>query len=334
MNRRAFISFFRSTSSTLRNRGFATFCPRKHPQINLQMDSPYVPTDFKPFRLGLVQLLSGMDKMDNLKNARTKVLEAAKNGANIVVLPEIFNSPYSVAHFREYAEDFVTTSHSPSYDALSQMAKDAKVYLFGGSIVELDNDKVYNTALVFSPDGSLLGKHRKMHLFDVDIPNGIRFIESEVLSPGNAMTMVQTEFGKFGMGICYDIRFPELAMIAARNGCAGMIYPSAFNTTTGPLHWELLARSRAVDNQIFVALCSPARNMDASYHAYGHSMAVDPYGKILAEAQEGPAIIYADINPTTMEVCRRAIPLYTQRRFDMYTQVQEQEASKENRGKQ
>ncbi|TPX39720.1 hypothetical protein SeMB42_g06274 [Synchytrium endobioticum] len=132
--------------------------------------------------------------------------------------------------------------------------------------------------------GELAATHRKLHLFDIDVAGRLKFTESEVLSAGSALTHVQTDYGKLGIAICYDIRFPELAMIAARKGCVAMLYPGAFNTVTGPLHWELLGRSRALDNQFYVACCSPARDVNfKDYQAYGHSMIVDPMGQVMAE---------------------------------------------------
>jgi len=135
-----------------------------------------------------------------------------------------------------------------------------------------------------------------VHLFDIDVPGKIRFQESEVLTGGESLTDFDSEYGKIGVAICYDVRFPEMAMVAARRGSVAMIYPGAFNLTTGPLHWELLARARAVDNQIYVAMCSPARDMNASYNAWGHSTIVDPNGEIIAKAGEGEEIIYADLS--------------------------------------
>ena len=132
--------------------------------------------------------------------------------------------------------------------------------------------------------------------------------------------MVSTPWGNLGVGICYDVRFPELASILSRSGdiCA-MVYPGAFNLTTGPLHWELLARGRAVDNQIYVALCSPARDMTASYNAFGHSTVVDPNGEVVVKAGVDEEIVYADLDPKRLGDIRLGIPVTTQRRFDVYT---------------
>ncbi|KAL1915077.1 uncharacterized protein VTP21DRAFT_7558 [Calcarisporiella thermophila] len=274
------------------------------------------------FKLALIQLAVGSDKNVNVRNARAKVLEAAERGANVVCLPECFNSPYGTSYFPEYAEPIPS---GPTVQALSQMAKDANVYLIGGSIPEREETtgNLYNTCTIFDPKGELVAKHRKIHLFDIDIPGKIRFQESETLSAGNNLTHFSTVYGKIGIGICYDIRFSEMASIAARKGCIAMIYPGAFNTTTGPMHWELLQRARAVDNQFFVAACSPARSEDATYQAWGHSTIVNPKGEVIATTLEKPDIIYGDIDPELIEKCRMEIPVTMQRRYDVYTETQE-----------
>ena len=270
----------------------------------------------------------GADKAHNLTHAREKVLEAAKEGAEIIVLPECFNSPYGCDYFPSYAETLLPSppskEQSPSFHALSAMAAETKCYLVGGSIPELDTKtkKYFNTSLTFSREGKLLTTHRKVHLFDIDIPGKITFKESEVLSPGNKVTIVDLpEYGKIAIAICYDIRFPELAIIAARKDAFALIYPGAFNTTTGPLHWKLQGQARAMDNQVYVALCSPARDLNASYHAWGHSLVCDPMAKVLVEAGEGEEIVYAELDGGKIEETRKGIPIYGQRRFDVYPDV-------------
>lgn len=285
----------------------------------------------RPVTLALVQLAATADKAQNLSHARAKALEAVKqHDAKIVVLPECFNSPYGVKYFPKYAETLLpsppTKEQSPSFHALSSLAKETQTYIIGGSIPEREpeTDKLYNTSLTFSPSGDLLATHRKVHLFDIDIPGKIRFIESDALSPGNKVTIVDLpEYGKVGIAICYDVRFPELAMIAARKGAFLLLYPGAFNTTTGPLHWELQARARAVDNQVYVALCSPARDMQADYHAWGHSMIVDPNAEILGELDEKEGTVAAELTGDKIEETRKGIPVTTQRRFDVYPDVSE-----------
>lgn len=280
-------------------------------------------------KLALVQLASGASKTHNLQNARTKVLEAAQQGANLVVLPECFNSPYGTKYFDTYAETLLPSppseSQSPTFHALSRLAKDAGVYLVGGSIPERDPSdatKLFNTSLTFSPTGALLATHRKVHLFDIDIPGKIKFKESDVLSPGNKITLVDLpEYGKIAVAICYDVRFPELATIAARKGAFLLLYPGAFNLTTGALHWELLARARATDNQVFVGLCSPARDMQAEYNAWGHSMVVDPNAEVLGQLGEDEGTLIQELKAGKIEEVRKGIPLYQQRRFDVYPDV-------------
>ena len=283
-----------------------------------------------PVKLALIQLATTADKAHNLSHARTKVLEAAKAGARIVVLPECFNSPYGTKYFQQYAETLLpsppSASQSPTYHALSQLARDSNAYIVGGSIPELEasSKKLYNTSLTFAPSGELLATHRKVHLFDIDIPGKIRFEESEVLSPGNKVSLVELpEYGKVAVAICYDVRFPELATIAARKGAFLLLYPGAFNLTTGALHWELQARARAMDNQVYVGFCSPARDMEAEYHAWGHSMVVDPNAEILGELDEKEGVVMAELRAERIEEVRKAIPLETQRRFDVYPDVSE-----------
>ncbi|KAF8226206.1 carbon-nitrogen hydrolase [Tricholoma matsutake] len=292
---------------------------------------------FKQFTLALIQLGNiGPDKSANLNHARKMILKAAapekQNKPDLIVLPECFNSPYGHIHFPVYAENIgftagqpydISKSESESVKMLSSIAKETGVWLVGGSIPERDmaDNNVYNTCTVYNPKGDLIALHRKVHLFDIDIPGKIKFKESETLTGGKNMNFFDTDFARIGLGICYDIRFPELAMISARQGCHVLIYPGAFNMTTGPLHWELLQRGRAVDNQVYFSMCSPARDMSVGYHAWGHSMIVDPMGKVVNEAAEGEEIIYGRIDPEMMEDARSGIPVTRQRRFDVYPDV-------------
>lgn len=291
-----------------------------------------VPTPLlkQDLKVALIQLLPGANKAANLEQTRNKIRRAAGMGAKLVVLPECFNSPYGTDHFPEYAEVLPEEGQdgdSETFKALKELAVQHEIYLLGGSIPERESasGKLYNTSLTFSPNGTLIGKHRKVHLFDISIPGKIHFQESLVLSPGEKITIVDLpEYGKIGVGICYDIRFPELAMISARkHGVFAMFYPGAFNLTTGPLHWELLARARAVDNQIFVGVVSPARSQphDPGYKAYGHSMMVDPNGEILTEALHGEELLVQDLEAGRIEEVRQGIPVYQQRRWGVYPDV-------------
>lgn len=277
---------------------------------------------------------SGPNKAQNLANARQKVLSAAAEGASLIILPECFNSPYSTAKFREYAEPLSPSpdpERSPSFVALAQMARDTHAFIVGGSVPECDESgKIYNTCAVYSPQGKLLAAHRKMHLFDIDVPGGMCFHESDTLSAGNQTTVVDLEgYGRIGLGICYDMRFAEPSTIAARQGAFALIYPSAFNTTTGPLHWELLGRARAVDNQVFTILCSQSRDPTSSYPAWGYSMVVNPMGQLISGTDEKETIIYAVLEPEAIQKSRQAIPITSQRRFDVYPDINQVDTRKE-----
>ncbi|NXP70781.1 NIT2 amidase, partial [Ramphastos sulfuratus] len=282
------------------------------------------------FRLALIQLHVSAVKSDNLQRACELVREASAKGAKLVALPECFNSPYGTQYFKEYAEKIP----GDSTQKLSEVAKECSIYLVGGSIPEEDGGKLYNTCTVFGPDGAMLAKHRKVHLFDIDIPGKIQFKESETLSPGNSFSMFDTPFCKVGLGICYDIRFAEMAQIYGQKGCQLLIYPGAFNLTTGPAHWELLQRGRkkknlwaglptfsehrAVDNQVYVATVSPARDEKASYVAWGHSTVVNPWGEVIAKAGAEETVVYTDIDLKKLAEIRQQIPILSQKRCDLY----------------
>ncbi|XP_058812739.1 omega-amidase NIT2-like [Topomyia yanbarensis] len=270
------------------------------------------------FRIALLQLKVGANKAENVKNALLKIRSAAQeHGARIVALPECFNSPYGTQHFAQYAEEIPAGETSQS---LSAVAKQLGIYLIGGTIPEKigTENKIYNTCTVWSPEGSLMATYRKIHLFDIDIPGGITFRESDVLTGGEQLAVIPVDGAKIGIGICYDIRFDELARIYRNQGCDMLIYPGAFNMKTGPLHWELLARARATDTQSYVATISPARDKSAGYVAWGHSMVVDPWAKVVASAKEGEEMVLADVNLKTVDEVREQIPIFRQRRTDLY----------------
>ncbi|XP_061484210.1 omega-amidase NIT2 isoform X2 [Rhineura floridana] len=266
------------------------------------------------FRLALIQLRVSAAKTENLNRACDLVKSAAGQGAKLVVLPECFNSPYGTKYFPEYAEKIP----GESTQKLSEIAKECGIYLIGGSIPEEDAGKLYNTCPVFGPDGTMLAKHRKIHLFDINVPGKIQFQESETLSPGDRFSVFDTPYCKIGLGICYDIRFAELAQIYTQKGCQLLVYPGAFNLTTGPAHWELLQRGRAVDNQVYVATASPARDEKASYIAWGHSTVVNPWGEVIAKAAMEETVIYADIDLKKLAEVRQQIPILSQKRSDLY----------------
>lgn len=296
-----------------------------------------------PLRVALCQFPVTESKEVNHATARDYLDRAASQGAQLIVLPEIWNAPYATLAFPEYAEviedrkgsSSSLSSSSPSANLLREKALEHGVWIVGGSIPERvlnsdgsDNDKIYNTCLVFDPRGNLVAKHRKVHLFDINVPGGITFYESDTLSPGNTLSHFTTpDWGDIGLGICYDIRFAEYAMLLCQlhETCRILIYPGAFNLTTGPAHWELLQRARAVDNQCFVLTASPARTEAPkeagkypNYTAWGHSSVVSPWGDVVATIDEQPGIVVADLDLTQADSVRRSIPIRQQKRHDLY----------------
>lgn len=267
--------------------------------------------------VGLCQMRVTDNKEQNLKKAKEMINKACEKGAEFIVLPEMFNCPYNNKYFRKFAETF---PNGETLKMLSTIAKDKNIYLVGGSIPEKDHEgKIYNTSFVFNNLGELIGKHRKIHLFDIDVEGGVKFKESDVLSPGNNITVFDTHFGKMGVAICYDIRFPELIRLMTLKGAEIIIIPAAFNMTTGPAHWELTMRARALDNQVYLLANSPARDETFSYVAYANSLIVDPWGKILGKLDEKEGILIGEIDILKVSKIREQLPLLKHRRTDLYS---------------
>ncbi|MDR2296020.1 MAG: carbon-nitrogen hydrolase family protein [Clostridiales Family XIII bacterium] len=266
------------------------------------------------FKLALCQMKGHTEKAAAHAAACTHIREAAGNGARVIGLPEIWNCPYSNKYFRAFAED----EAGESVRLMARLAKENGVWLIGGSIPELADDKIYNTCYIFSPEGQRIGKYRKIHLFDIDVKGSVRFMESETLSAGDRRTLIDTEFGKIGVAICYDVRFPELFTAMAADGARLIVLPGAFTVPTGAAHWELLMRARALDNRIYFAACSPARDLKAPYHAYGHSCIVTPWGDFCGKTDARESIVYGDIDFDYLEEIRAQIPLQNQRRPEAY----------------
>ncbi len=291
--------------------------------------------------VALVQLCAGEDPGANRRHAEVW-LEQAMQGApglktpRLVMLPEVWNSPYAVDRFVAFAEPIpepgvqLVGGPSESLAMVARLARRHGVSVIAGSIPEEGSDgRTYNTATVIDPQGVLLAKHRKLHLFDVDVPGGICFRESDSLSAGDSLTFLSGAADPLGTGlseppslgllICYDIRFPELALLMQQHhGCNLLACPAAFNTTTGPRHWHLVMRARAMDTQCFLLACSSARPQGEGYPSYGHSLVVDPWGAVIAEAGESEQVLHAALDLSQVAVARQAIPTSVQRRHDIY----------------
>jgi len=261
------------------------------------------------YKIALCQFAAGADKKENLRRAAETVSEAARSGACVVSLPEIWNSPYDMKALGSYAEP----QDGPSAELMSELAKEHGIYLIGGTIPEsTDTDKVFNTSFVFGPDGSVIAKHRKVNLYDVDIERGLRFKESDFFSAGDGVTVFDTEFGKMGVAVCFDVRFPGMFREMKDAGAHIVFLPASFNMTTGPVHWDILMKGRALDNQFYMAVCSPARDLAAPYVSWGHSCVATPWGEYCACADARETIVYADIDIDYMNKIRQELPIGNQ----------------------
>ncbi len=176
----------------------------------------------------------------------------------------------------------------------------------------------FTTLICLDRNGELIAKHRKVHLFDIDVKNGQRFKESDTLSAGDKITVFDTEYGKCGLCICYDYRFPEMGRRMALAGAKMIFVPAAFNMTTGPAHWELMFRSQSLNNQVFSVGTSPARDEGYSYVAYGHSIVTNPWGEIVDQMDEKEGIQVTEIELDEVEEIREQLPLLRHRRSEIY----------------
>ena len=274
-----------------------------------------------PIKIALCQMNVVDNKDKNIEKAIQMIKESKKQGADLAVLPEMFNCPYENEKFIEYAEKL---EDSQTLKEIAKIAKEENIHVLAGSIPELvkddenDIESIYNTAVFFDNNGKQLGKHRKMHLFDIDVKGKIYFKESDTLSAGNDFTIINTDLATIGIGICYDIRFVELSRIIALEGAEILIFPGAFNLTTGPAHWELLFRSRALDNQVYAIGVAPALDEDASYNSYGHSIAVNPWGEVIEELDYSEELKIVEIDLDEIKRVREEIPVLKNRRVDLY----------------
>jgi predicted amidohydrolase len=265
------------------------------------------------FLASAVQMLASDDKTANLKEAQRWIRHAAVQGARVVVLPEVFIWRGNKKFEREFAEPIP----GPTSTAMAELARELGIYLLAGSILEATSasDKAYNTSLLFDPAGALLASYRKIHLFDVDLANGVSLRESETRAHGGDIVVAQTEFGTMGLSVCYDLRFPELYRGHADQGADLIFVPSAFTAFTGQAHWEALLRARAIENQVYVIAADQFGKSAKSFECHGHSMIVDPWGKILAELADGPGVIAAEIDLEYLAKVRAELPALKHRKL-------------------
>lgn len=256
------------------------------------------------------------DNLDStLENITNHLKKLENEKFDMIVLPEMFNCPYKTSNFPVYAE----TEGGRTHQFLSEIAKKFHSYVVGGSIPEKDEEnRIFNTSFVFDRNGNQIEKHRKVHLFDIEVEGGQSFKESDTLSSGNKITTFETEFGIVGLAICYDFRFPEVSRIMVDRGAKIIVVPAAFNMTTGPAHWEILFRTRALDNQVYTIGTAPARDLSSCYTSYGNSIIVSPWGDIIEKLDEKEGIIICDLDLKKVEKVRNELPLLKHRRKDIY----------------
>lgn len=266
------------------------------------------------FTAAICQIRTETDRQLNIEKAEHMVAKAAELGAEVICLPEMWSCPYSAKYFRPFAE----MGHQDIVTAMSSWAKKLGILLIGGSVPETEDGKIYNTCFVFDENGEQIARHRKIHLFDVDLP-GMRFAESHTFSPGNEITVFDTKYGKMGCAVCFDVRFPELFRSMARRGAKVIFLPAQFNMTTGPSHWDMALCSRAVDNEVYMVGASAARSPGFSYECWGHSLFADPLGAIIAQLDEKEDILCAEIDLDNVDYARHALPTFLHLREDVYT---------------
>ncbi|MCC9607445.1 carbon-nitrogen hydrolase family protein [Blastopirellula sp. JC732] len=266
-----------------------------------------------PWVAAAVQMNAGEDKEANLQTAERLIAEAADKGAQLVVLPELFNFLGRLEELAEQAEplDGITATR------MREAAQKHQIFLVAGSFAERReaDDRVYNTSLFFDPKGSQIGLYRKIHLFDVELPD-VHVQESKFVAPGELSSTVETELGGVAQAICYDLRFPELPRSLELEKVACLALPAAFTAKTGAAHWQVLIRARAIENQLFVIAANQFGQYVSGIQSYGHSLIVDPWGTVLAAASgDAEAVITAEISLAKLREVRQHMPTLHHRRL-------------------
>jgi predicted amidohydrolase len=257
------------------------------------------------FVAAAVQLCAGSEKTENLAKAESLVEQAVRSGARLVVLPEVFLWRGARGEERSQAEAIP----GPSTARLADLARRHKLHLLAGSLLEqTDTEKVFNTSLLFDPHGDIIGRYRKTHLFDIDLPGHVTMRESDTRAAGNEVVTVPTELGVIGMTVCYDLRFPELYRRLTLAGAEIITIPSAFTFPTGAAHWEILVRARAIENQVYVIAPDQVGPSPSGHIDFGGSLIVDPWGKPLAHAGDREMVIFAEIDRDYQQKVRRDLP--------------------------
>ena len=259
------------------------------------------------FRLACVQVNAGNEIAPNVAAASALVREAADRGADFISLPECVAliEPDRPALRRKISAE----ADHPALAAFSDLARETARWLHVGSLPVLAGDgRIANRTFLLDPKGAVAAKYDKIHMFDVDLANGESYRESDTYRPGEAAVVADTPFGRFGLTICYDVRFPRLYRDLAEAGAEFIGVPSAFTRTTGRAHWHVLLRARAIETGCWIFAAAQCGDHAAGRQTYGHSLIVDPWGEVVAEADEEPGVIIAEIDPARVAAARRSVP--------------------------
>jgi len=266
-------------------------------------------------KVAVVQMNSRADVRQNLDAAERLVREAAGDGARLVVLPECFAYLGPEEGKLSIAEPL--PAGGPILERCTELAKELSVELVLGGFWERGEDAshVYNACVWLASDGAVESIYRKIHLFDVDLPDGTRVFESETVLPGDELVVVDACFGKLGLSVCYDLRFPELYRGLVERGAIALAIPAAFTLTTGKDHWHVLLRARAIESQSYVLAAAQTGWHFDNRNSYGHALIADPWGTVLAECGEGEGFVAATIDPDMVERIRASLPSLKHRRL-------------------
>lgn len=265
----------------------------------------------KSFNIALIQLNSTDNTNDNL-NKISELVETASKKADLVILPEHADG------IGKNDKAFTVKVPSERTDFFSDLARDNGIYLHCGSVTEdSDSDKPFNTSILFSPNGEIIAKYSKMHLFDIDLPDKTGCRESNTTSAGNKIIVANTELGNIGLSICYDVRFPELYRKMAIMGADLMIVSANFTAQTGKTHWKPLLQARAIENTCYIAGVNQC-GTKPQFEAYGHTMLISPWGEIIGELENEEGILYGKIDSEILSKTRQDIPSLKNRRKDIY----------------
>jgi predicted amidohydrolase len=260
----------------------------------------------EPYLAAAVQMSSGADRAANVARATALVREAAARGARLVVLPEVFAWRGPRGDEAAVAEPIP----GPVTEAFAALARESGIHICMGSILEAGPDRscTYNTSCVIGPDGALLARYRKLHLFDVDLPGRVSVRESDTRAPGADVVVVPTALGTLGLSICYDLRFPELYRRLVGAGAEVLLVPSAFTFTTGAAHWEVLCRARAIENQCYLVAPNQTGTSPHGFPDWGDSLIADPWGRVVARVGDGEGLALAEIDRAYLARVRRELP--------------------------